>query len=281
MTAPKRPLVLLIVAASLLAAATSFGVSQSRQSAQRQREFESLHRQMRNQDRKLKDLQADLAKCRAEQQSLEWYRESWRKLAREKARRDLTPLWPLIERKLPAWVHMWKGFVPDLGPDSFAGGVLEEGYYLGGTNTVKFRMSDLSVYDRKLLVTSPDGGRLAWPNDSASIESENGKCAWIGAPDSAVSVIDVKKQTSTRLLFTGTPASYDDAVWLDSNRLLVVGWIMPDTEKEHAPTIYVLDLKHKTYSSYQGPSTNDRRFLGHGYYLRQKHPEWPWNDARH
>lgn len=173
----------------------------------------------------------------------------------------------VVESKLPIWVDLWRQAVPGFEVSKFS---------KTGEGAIKSESPDGSSCGspqpnqlREIMyVYSPDKTRFVDPRVYLYLSENNGKIEGGFDADSAVALFDLRSNECKRVLFCGTPCGFDDAVWIDNNRFVVVG------DHEHHPkneercavntkctwvaSLHVFDLSANVVTVYVGPETESR-----------------------
>lgn len=92
----------------------------------------------------------------------------------------------------------------------------------------------------------------------ATLVEEDGKGGWditAGGPDSEAAIIDLESpdRARYRLLFCGTPCTYEEACWLDEQHLAIAG-LYNESGENFYPTIWLADLTTNTIRMYSYPT---------------------------
>jgi len=170
-----------------------------------------------------------------------------------------------IERALPLWVESWRGKDPSFTVSTFT--LVREGAYTP-EYTVAFSPSDDEDIRERLYACSSGRSRCVDPYVLTSFERSDDGIEVMSDVDQGVALIDMKKKTWTRLLFCGPSCGFQDAVWLDTETIAVVGSETHEPGKRDEPctggrpcvaaaTATIIDLKHGRMLALQGPETKE------------------------
>ncbi len=166
--------------------------------------------------------------------------------------RELKELVPVLEAKLPEWVEAWKTFSPGFTVPAFR---------RVGAGPLAYEIERPYIPDepaeqlrQPLYVYSPDRTRFIDLFVTMELMKEHEKLVAAFDVDSAVELIDVEGKKRRRLGFCGPGCTFDDAVWLANDVLVVVG----AHEDEHCtsapcgwfPDLFLYDLSRKTTTHY-------------------------------
>lgn len=140
------------------------------------------------------------------------------------SRQDLAALTSLKETlplSLPVLMNMWQQLDPDFSIDEFKCLDVEQlDEVPAGPAKVEGNEDD------RMLVTSPDQKRsLDLSSYHWDLRVKNGEVqAEVLEPDTAVMLMNRAGNERKRLLFLGTDAGVDDAVWIDDSAVAIVGY---------------------------------------------------------
>ncbi|HUK61764.1 MAG TPA: hypothetical protein VLV15_00480 [Dongiaceae bacterium] len=146
-----------------------------------------------------------------------------------------------LRRPLAHWVVYWRAYDPGFALDS-----------------LRWSLADTIVVERTepladSLRNSADGRWWAWSPDRTRAANPNWYREWDPdrkefdyGPDAQSELLDFSSHTGSFLRFCGTGCRNDDAVWLDRERIALVGWEdhdMGDSLFEPVVTVYDLDRR--------------------------------------
>ncbi len=198
---------------------------------------------------------------------------SWRYWSRRP--RELNDLVPVLEAKLPEWVEGWRTFSPGFTVTAFrrvgAGSLTYE--------IERPYISDEPVEQLRhpLYVYSPDRSRFIDLFVTMELSKEHEKLVAAFDVDSAMELVDVEGKVRRRLGFCGPVCTFDDAVWLANDVLVVAG----AHEDEHCqsspcgwyPDLFLYDLSRRTTTHYAGPDSIRDAPVGPWRKLRKQLPD--------
>ncbi len=175
---------------------------------------------------------------------------------------SLAALGPLVERRFPLWVELWREHVPSFAVSSFT--PAGEGSFTP-EYTVAFTPLEDEETRSRLYACSPDGSRCVDPYVLVSFERQDDRIESLFDADQGVALIDMEKGTWTRLLFCGTLCAFHDAAWLDDDALAIVG-ITHEPKSPEDPcgqsgscaasaTLAIIDLEHRRTRMFRGPGS--------------------------
>ena len=181
-----------------------------------------------------------------------------------------------IEQKLPLWINLWQGIISEFNVATFKE-VNEKSIVPDMESAYDVSQQD-KLYEL-IYVYSPDKTKFVNPRLGMELYNEDGKIKAALGVDSGVTLVDLKNKQWKRLLFCGTPCSFDDAVWIDNNIFAVVGHseYYPETGEERCTvntkctrvaTLHVFNLSKNIVTLYYGPET-EKVLSG---YLRARFP---------
>jgi hypothetical protein len=85
-------------------------------------------------------------------------------------------------------------------------------------------------------------------------KDKNGqKIAIESGPDTEVSLVDVKSNKKTRLVFLGPGSSIEDGSWIDNDNLILLGFQESGNASNKVPVIYRYHLPTTTFYIYEMP----------------------------
>jgi hypothetical protein len=99
---------------------------------------------------------------------------------------------------------------------------------------------------------APDSSRLLdWLSYKLVLRKDRaGNVRAMENPDSELSILLPAQHQKQRLLFSGPAASFDDAIWLDEERILVVGTADAEGNGRFTPISWLLNLNSRTIRHY-------------------------------
>jgi len=166
------------------------------------------------------------------------------------------------------WFSWWNKVTPYLAFDKFN---LETVNKLppGQKTSYVGNVSDDAIRKEKnVYAKSPNQKMLADPLVGVFLTKENNKVRGGFDVDSSLAIIDLEKDTYEQVLTCGTPCGFDDAVWLDNNKVLVFGYQIlfratnnPDLDSDYAPALWVVDLENRAVHQYVGPRISKAEYL--------------------
>jgi len=169
-----------------------------------------------------------------------------------------------LEQEFPEWIQEWQTHLPDFDLSDMKERKTES-IYRDVTGTVTGDMETMpewpvadcpSVEESKSY--DPDGQRYLF----------NAGC---GSPDSEVRLTFPDRRFE-RILFCGTPCSFDATTWMSDTSFAVVGWseyYPPDDSLRCSvgnictvvPMLYIFNLNQDSYTTYEGPEVDRDTFF--------------------
>lgn len=166
------------------------------------------------------------------------------------------------------WFSWWSKVTPFL---TFSKFTFEEAnkFTPGEKTAYAGAVTDDSLRKEKMVYAkSPNQKMLVDPLAGMMLTKENGVVKAGLEPDSSLAVIDLDKNTYEQVLTCGTPCGFDDAVWLDNSKILVLGYDIlfkatnnPDNDSDYAPALWVVDLDDQKVYHYVGPTVSKAEYL--------------------
>ncbi len=154
------------------------------------------------------------------------------------------------EPKLKRWFTWYGERLPDFFAQNFV--VLD--------TLLEVEFPELPVEEtdpgfEKYRLPSPDRKLKAdlYSYEHKLVSAADGKISLEGTSlDSEVSVSGIKPGYRTRVLFCGSSCYFEDAAWLDDNKLVIAGF-SDETDKKNHPMLWRIDLKQQSVWRYQFP----------------------------
>lgn len=196
-----------------------------------------------------------------------------------RAAETLAARWPAATPLLGGWIGAWGGPIPGFTADSMRLATADS-LVFQVEHPIQSDFEDLDLRRQVWWVPSPDGRWSVDPNIGAGIVRAGDGIAVHREADSEVALIDLPAGVMKRVLFCGTPCSFDGARWIRPDVFLVTGY----SEFEFGPpwrggpTVHVVDLGRARLESYQGPGVDSvahaRGLAAIRDALRRGHPEF-------
>ncbi len=179
----------------------------------------------------------------------------------------------LVKEKLKTekqdWFGWWNKITPYLTFDKFT---LREVNEMTMNERFPYPASvedDTVRREKSVYAKSPNG--LLWADALAGMElvKGGGKVKALLDVDSSVSIAYLDSNTYEQVLTCGTPCGFDDVVWIDNNKLLILGYQIaynatdkPELDSNYLPTLWVIDLNEpRALYEYVGPSVPKMDYL--------------------
>lgn len=168
--------------------------------------------------------------------------------------RDLAALVTLkgeLSLGLPVWMNMWQRLDPDFSIDEFKCLDVE------GLGSLPAAAPAGAKFDR-MTIPSPDRKRgIDLYSYHWDLSMEKGEVkAEVLEPDTEVVLLDPARNARTRILFLGTDAGVDDAVWMDDATIAIVGyqdaWEGGRPGRTREPLLWIIRLDAGTVSLFGG-----------------------------
>ncbi len=106
----------------------------------------------------------------------------------------------------------------------------------------------------QFLKYSPDSSKFIDLDSYNTAITKNKNGQLIGhdqEPETAVSLIDLKKKEKVQLVFLGPGNSVEDAAWIDNNNLILIGYLENDTASGVNAAIWQFNLSTKDVNLYE------------------------------
>jgi hypothetical protein len=173
---------------------------------------------------------------------------------------SLASRWPAAVPLLPEWIETWRVAVPGFTADSMRLASAEP-LVFQYERPIESSFEDLELRRRHWWVPSPDGRWAVDPNTGVGIVREGDGIGFARDVDSEVALVDLEAGLMKRVLFCGTPCSFDGARWIATDVFLVTG----DSEYQFrpwrgGPMVYVVDLGRSRLETYRGPAVDSLAF---------------------
>ncbi len=166
------------------------------------------------------------------------------------------------------WFSWWNKITPYLTFDKFTLQNVnklvpgERVGYKGNVNDDDLRQ------EKNVYAKSPNQKMLADPLIGTMLSRQNQVVKGAFDVDSGLAIINLENDTYEQVLSCGTPCGFDDAVWLDNNKVLVLGYDIlynatsnPDLDSNYSPALWVVDLENKAVYHYTGPTVSKAEYL--------------------
>lgn len=142
---------------------------------------------------------------------------------------------------------------------------------------IEFEFNSSELFNdphHSLYKLSPDSSRLLdlYSYNLIIEQDESGRLRSLGRnTDSQVSLLDLEKGLSSRLLFVGPSTMIEDGFWINSEELLIVGHSSEVGDSTYLPHIWHVDLTSRiiSYYEYQLPSVESQP----DYLFRIRYPQ--------
>ncbi len=199
---------------------------------------------------------------------------------------DLERLAPSVEAGLSEWLAVWRQGSPALDLTQFQreheGAMSAEREYYeapydpANPQVASFTNADLRL-KAPLLLYSPDRTRFIDLYLGLEMEERDGRVVAGWDVDAGVALVDLSRKKWMRLLYCGPSCGYDDAMWIDNDTFVVVGYYEDISSRCPGrsdcvvqPYLWLYRVSANTVTWYVGPAVPKEALVGHdGYNWRR------------